>query len=199
MTVKEWKLFYSVLLSLAVIFFFATPAAAADGRLEMSMEIINKVEGGNPEVPEKFRFIIETEEAAPLPEDNTVVIQGEGAGSSGVFVFSEPGDYHYTVRELPGSTAGYEYDDNVYHVTVQVTEDPEGVLRASVYAWEFPDDVKSSELLFVNRYIQTERKESEDTEDFPRTGDYGLAWVWIGGICLSLPGTAAVLRRIKRR
>ena len=47
--------------------------------------------------------------------------------------FSKVGTYEYVIREVAGSTPGYEYDTNEYPVTVTVTDpDRDGILKASV-------------------------------------------------------------------
>ena len=79
--------------------------------------------------------------------------------SSGNFVFSSidyetPGNRYYLVKEAKGGQTidGVIYDDTVYRVRVQVTDDLRGQLHAEIFIYN-EDGIAQDDILFRNRYI----------------------------------------------
>lgn len=90
--------------------------------------------------------VLEALDGAPLPEqaelENT---------TGGVFeiIFTEPGDYYYTVRQIPGYQQGYYYDLTVYEVHVQVAYSASDALEANVNTNKEGSPYKS-DIIFSN-------------------------------------------------
>lgn len=81
--------------------------------------------------------------------------------SSGNFAFSSidyetPGNRYYLVKEAKGGQTidGVIYDDTVYRVRVQVTDDLRGQLHAEIFIYN-EDGIAQDDILFRNRYIVT--------------------------------------------
>lgn len=71
-----------------------------------------------------FQFTIEGSQGAPLPANTTVSNDAAGNVDFGSLTFTAAGTYVYTIREVQGNDKGMTYDDAVYTVTVEVTDDP---------------------------------------------------------------------------
>ena len=84
---------------------------------------------------DQFTFKIEGTEA--LPENTEVTIKGSDKGvlgkntanaDFGKFTFTKPGSYVYIISEVPGTTAGIDYDAARYKLTVNITDKGDGTL-----------------------------------------------------------------------
>ena len=74
-----------------------------------------------------------------LNEDGTVVAKARNQADGNVIfsamTYEKAGIYHYTMREIKGTSGGVTYDETVYGVTVEVT-DAGGYLKAETsYAY----------------------------------------------------------------
>ncbi len=70
-----------------------------------------------------------------VAEDGTVIELTHDADGNLIFpelIFTEPGEYTYTVREVIGEDQHIAYDQTVFTFTVTVTQDAQGVLHATV-------------------------------------------------------------------
>ena len=119
---------------------------------------------------DRFDFLLEALDGAPLPEgkdigvrkngdpnDKTTTVVKEGntltlsmdggldAQEFGIFRYTEPGTYKYRVYEKKGSDAAYAYDSQVYDLTVTVTLDRNGVLVPET-------NYDEAEFVFTNVY-----------------------------------------------
>lgn len=64
--------------------------------------------------------------------ESTVTNDADGKINFDKFEYSEPGTYVYTISEVKGDEAGMTYDKSVFTATVNVVDDGEGNLKASV-------------------------------------------------------------------
>ena len=64
--------------------------------------------------------------------ESTVTNDADGKINFDKFEYDEPGTYVYTVSEVKGDEAGMTYDKSVFTATVNVVDDGEGNLKASV-------------------------------------------------------------------
>lgn len=64
--------------------------------------------------------------------ESTVTNDADGKISFDKFEYSEPGTHVYTISEVKGDEAGMTYDKSVFTATVNVVDDGEGNLKASV-------------------------------------------------------------------
>ena len=58
-------------------------------------------------------------------------------------VFNEAGEYHYTVRELPGDLDRVVYDETVYYFTAVVTDPGDGQLKTQII---YTDESRTAEI-----------------------------------------------------
>ena len=83
---------------------------------------------GNPKKAETFTFVLTPDDPSyPMPAGSvngvkTTTITGEGMSEFGIIEFTAPGRYTYTVIEKNGGAAGYTYDDSIYTIAYDVTE-----------------------------------------------------------------------------
>ncbi len=101
------------------------------------------------------------------------------------------GKYVYTVSEVNDKQENIVYDQSVYTVTVNVTDNFDGTLKVE-YAYANGDKA-ATDIKFVNSYnepvpdITPDRQEKEEIEEkeepsndvkSPQTGDYSNNWLW---------------------
>jgi len=78
--------------------------------------------------------------------------------ASGIFTFEDivldsMGEHTFTVKEVKGSLSGITYDETVYTVTVQVTDNGVGDLKAAAPVVMLHN--VATDLVFTNRYVNT--------------------------------------------
>lgn len=84
----------------------------------------------------------------------TVTNDADGKINFDKFEYDEPGTYAYTISEVKGDEAGMTYDKSVFTATVNVVDDSEGNLKASVaYA---KGDKSVEGIVFNNTYKKPE-------------------------------------------
>ncbi len=147
----------------------ATPAFAQTPQAAASLEVEKRLVGDTPPEQQTFTFVLEGQDGAPMPAQDTLAITGAGTGQFQPIVYTQPGDYTYTLREQAGTAERYTYDETVYTVTVQVTTDDAGALTANVSMAADGRSGKAAKAVFVNSY----EKEPEPTPppDEPGTPD----------------------------
>ncbi len=113
-----------------------------------SFGLTKVLEGREWTKEDKFEFGLTSENGAPMPKSTTAVAtQGNKAIDFGEITYTEPGTYVYKVSEKnAGQTIdGITYSGNVAEITVTVTPNKKGNLRADV-------QVTSGETEFKNTY-----------------------------------------------
>lgn len=85
---------------------------------------------------------------------STVTNDADGKISFDKFEYSEPGTYVYTISEVKGDEAGMTYDKSVFTATVNVVDDGEGNLKASVAYTKGDKSVEG--IVFNNTYKKPE-------------------------------------------
>ena len=99
--------------------------------------------------------------------ESTVTNDADGKVNFDKFEYSEPGTYVYTISEVKGDEAGMTYDKSVYTATVNVVDDGEGNLKASVaYA---KDDKSVEGIVFNNTYKKPETPVPTPDPGTPKT------------------------------
>lgn len=82
-----------------------------------------------------------------------LVLSGPGAAAFPAMTFNAPGDYAYTIRQLPGNHAlALSYDDSVYDLRVQVRE-VDGKLRLTAIMNRQGSDKKAASADFSVTYV----------------------------------------------
>lgn len=99
--------------------------------------------------------------------ESTVTNDADGKISFDKFEYDEPGTHVYTISEVKGDEAGMTYDKSVFTATVNVVDDGEGSLKASV---AFAKGGKSVEgIVFNNTYKKPETPVPTPDPGTPKT------------------------------
>ena len=99
--------------------------------------------------------------------ESTVTNDADGKISFDKFEYSEPGTYVYTISEVKGDEAGMTYDKSVYTATVNVVDDGEGNLKASVAYTKGDKSVEG--IVFNNTYKKPETPTPTPDPGTPKT------------------------------
>ena len=86
--------------------------------------------------------------------ESTVTNDADGKISFDKFEYSEPGTHVYTISEVKGDKPGMTYDKSVFTATVNVVDDGEGNLKASVTYTKGDKSVEG--IVFNNAYKKPE-------------------------------------------
>lgn len=98
-----------------------------------------------------FSFTIEGSQNAPMPAVTTISNDDSGVVDFGTLSFTEAGTYVYKLREVQGNRTGFGYDDEVFTVTVEVTDDTvAGKLKAVAKITDSSNN--EAEAIFDNAY-----------------------------------------------
>ncbi len=143
--------------------------------------------------------------------ESTVTNDADGKINFDKFEYNEPGTYVYTISEVKGNEAGMTYDKSVFTATVNVVDDGEGNLKASV---AFTKGDKSVEgIVFNNTYKKPETpKPAPDpgtpktvtnivktvTRYLPTTGDQQAAALLMAFV-IAMAGVGALVWGIRKR
>ena len=99
--------------------------------------------------------------------ESTVTNDADGKINFDKFEYDEPGAYVYTISEAKGDEAGMTYDKSVFTATVNVVDDGEGNLKASVaYA---KGDKSVEGIVFNNTYKKPETPVPTPDPGTPKT------------------------------
>lgn len=99
--------------------------------------------------------------------ESTVTNDADGKINFDKFEYDEPGTHAYTISEVKGDEVGMTYDKSVFTVTVDVVDDGEGNLKASV---AFTKGDKSVEgIVFNNTYKKPETPVPTPDPGTPKT------------------------------
>ena len=87
----------------------------------------------------------------PMPESDTLTLtKAAPNGAFGSITYTEPGTYCYRIEETETGNAGITWDKSVYNVTVTVTDDGSGTLKAEAVMTKNGEAVTSAD--FTNLY-----------------------------------------------
>ena len=148
------------------------PVQAKAAGYECEAKIPVEVREEGSEIPEGNEYTVKIRgvDGAPMPENGSVVIAGEGKAELGPISYTEPEDYQYEIWQEGQEKEHFTYDDTVYTVTVRVTNTEDGTgLEAQIWAIKEGEEAKS-EIVFENRYEKPSKpwnpgSEDEDEED----------------------------------
>ena len=99
--------------------------------------------------------------------ESTVTNDADGKINFDKFEYDEPGTYVYTVSEVKGDEAGMTYDKSVFTATVNVVDDGEGNLKASVTYTKGDKSVEG--IVFNNAYKKPETPTPAPDHGTPKT------------------------------
>ena len=99
--------------------------------------------------------------------ESTVTNDADGKINFDKFEYDEPGTYVYTISEVKGDEAGMTYDKSVFTATVNVVDDGEGNLKASVTYTKGDKSVEG--IVFNNTYKKPETPTPTPGPGTPKT------------------------------
>lgn len=99
--------------------------------------------------------------------ESTVTNDADGKINFDKFEYDEPGTYVYTVSEVKGDEAGMTYDKSVFTATVNVVDEGEGNLKASVTYTKGDKSVEG--IVFNNTYKKPETPTPTPDPGTPKT------------------------------
>ena len=106
----------------------------------------------------EFTFTLAGAEGAPMPAEGgeTVTVTGAQEGEFGSIAYEKAGTFEYTITEVAGDAAGYQYDSTEYKVNVTV-EDQNGQLVATA-AYIDKEGKSQTDLTVTNTYDPEDAK-----------------------------------------
>lgn len=122
----------------------------------VTIEAVKKLEGGALKEGQ-FTFQIKDKDGKAVAE---VKNKEDGAIRFENLAFDSEGTYEYTISEVNDKQTGVTYDENVYKLTVSVTDDGSGVLSAKV---------SGDKATFTNHYKATDPKTDPKSDTKPKT------------------------------
>ena len=142
-----------------------------------------------------FTFaMIPAEKDAPMPENKEARIdeatgalymdqKGPGSYEFGWMTFTQEHvgkTYVYTVKEVAGSDSRYDYDEEIYTLTIKVSNKDGKVVLDVSYADKSGTSVDGA--VFTNVFDDPPRPPSKG----PKTGDANNIWIWIALMAASV-------------
>ena len=114
----------------------------------------------NVTVDKEFTFNLaadnSNQEGAVLPTPATATVTGAGEVDFGAIQFTEAGTYKFTITEVDGHLAGYEYDNAQWTLTVVVeAENKELKVKSHSYQKVGGAEPNSDYAIFKNKYTLT--------------------------------------------
>lgn len=133
---------------------------------------VEKVVDGEPNENETFEFVIAGQNNAPMPEEDTITIDGNGTADFGEITFTEEGTYVYTITETDTGVENYTYDENVYYVQFSVALDAEtNSLEATKTITVNGNEETADAVVFTNVYTAPIEEDPPAPEDPPAEED----------------------------
>lgn len=141
--------------------------------------------------------------------ESTVTNDADGKISFDKFEYDEPGTYVYTISEVKGDETGMTYDKSVFTATVNVVDDGEGNLKASVAYTKGDKSVEG--IVFNNTYKKPETPAPDPGTSktvtnivktvkgfLPTTGDQQAAALLMAFV-IAMSGVGALIWGIRKR
>ncbi len=152
----------------------------------------NKALTGRELKAEEFSFELYDNENVKI---ETVKNLADGSFKFTAISISEAGEYIYTVREVNGGEKEITYDNTVYTVKVDVTDNLDGTFKVK-YTYTKGTETADG-VIFTNVYTAPT---PEPNPDSPQTGDYSNPQLWVALMFVSglgLVGTTLYSRKKK--
>ena len=150
----------------------------------------NKTLKGRELKAEEFSFELYDEENTKI---ETVKNSADGSFEFTAIPISKAGVYVYTVREFKGSDKDITYDNTVYTVKADVTDNLDGTFKVKYTYTKGTETVDG--VIFTNVYTAPTPDTTEP--DIPKTGDNRNIWLWFALLFVS--GTGLVGTRLYGR
>ena len=179
---------------------------------------VKKVVEGNPATSETFTFVMTADNAAyPMPEGSKdgvkeITITGTGESEFGILAFTETGHYSYTVVERKGSAEGYTYDEAIYTVSYEITDQDgqlvsartikkDGVVVTDFSAFTFTNTYKADDPGKPDDPTKPDNPSKPSNPNTPKTGDDSNLGLWetTAGVSLGLIALLGIALIVTRR
>ena len=167
---KKIKLSLFIALGIILLFWSET-VKASEGDISVSLKIEQEFNIENAEevqVNEQCEYELTSENMdAPMPEGSTdgslhIILDNTTREKDITFTYAECGTYVYDIRQTTAEKAGYEYDQEKYTLTVNITGTKETGLIPQVVLTKATGE-KCSDILFSNIYRDENTDAAEDT------------------------------------
>ena len=155
---KSLRKIVPTLLFMIMCLTILTPAAMAAENPNLEISATVSLSGALPDTPEDFSIKLTADEMSnPMPEGSlngvaTVIINGGGTVTFPKITFSKVGMYDYTIWQEPGMYPDATYDEEIYHLTVFVTNAAGGGLEITTVVYKEGEEEKSPSIDFDNKY-----------------------------------------------
>jgi pilin isopeptide linkage protein/LPXTG-motif cell wall-anchored protein len=118
----------------------------------MTALTVKKNISGTPDTASNFEFVLKADDSnSPMPEADTVSINGEGTASFATWSYTSTGDYTYKLSEQDSKISNYVYDTSVYTVTDSVTDQNGQLVLARTITDQNGNEVDIA--AFTNKYV----------------------------------------------
>lgn len=171
MSMKKSRRLPGMIFLLALLMTIMIPFAAFAEEFSCTVNLPVKVQidGKNPPSLD-YKFKIEAENNAPLPEVTEVTVNAADTGSVefGPITYKRPGNYIYRITQITDNRLNLTYDSRTYAVTVQILRSEDDTLHAEIVASTgSADGSKASEIVFTNKYSRPSSggSDSDDSDD----------------------------------
>ena len=117
-----------------------------------------------------FTVVLGAVDQAPLPAVTEKTVKKSGTAVFDDIVFTEAGDYYYTLKQKTGNEKYVQYDsDGPYAIIVRVTNDPKapGGLAAAVSGWRGTPDQDPGRSTLYGALLAMAERELVGTPDRP--------------------------------
>lgn len=137
---------------------------------------VQKVVNGMTYCTTEFKLRLKARGNCPMPEgsnlgEKIVTIAGPGTVDFGQIMFTEPGVYEYDVTEINTGAANFSYDENVYTVRYDVTQE-KGILKIERTLYKNNARADNQESIVVtNTYNDPNNPNGNPNYPVGKTGD----------------------------
>ena len=220
---QGWQEMLAAAVILFMLLIFPVSAMAEETvKAAVNIPVYQQIDGDTPQTAEVFTFVLKAAGNAPMPEGSvngrkTARISGNGTVSFGQILYTNIGEYRYTISEVRGINRQYTYSSAVYSASVLVTwkDAVGGDLEATLNLAREDGIYKQEKALFVNRYkapvsvsansqtqaIRTQPAESVNSlngsANPPKTGDTAGAALW--GVLMAVSSAAVIFVIIRQK
>ena len=166
-------------------------SAGEKSSINLGFVIKKQFSSDEPDKKEYFEFLIKRQEDGnPMPgqlnvSEYKIGIYGAGTVKTPEITFSQEGKYVYSVSEISGSLNGYEYDDSVYTITVEIRSIRNVMQVHNIVLSKEKNNKRydADEIAFVNTY-----KDNTHPPDIPKMTDESNQNFYVGMLIFSLVG-----------
>ena len=162
---------FAVVLSLLIsVCSMSLPVSAAGDTCELMIPVSIHDSSGAIPSGTSFTVQISSESGSPLPEQTTLVVGPTGEYKFGPMILDEPGNYEYTIRELPNSSKDIYTDETVYIVHAAAMYNDSGQLVSVFSLSKKGSATKPTSVGFENKSLQkTETPPAKPPETPPES------------------------------